>query len=249
MSQIREKFTRENVVEALKKVGLLRVPITHSSLLELSLLVLILTLAFTVRLLPMRWGYYLSEFDPYFQFRITDHFVNYGVVSYSTWTNDPMSWFPWGRDVPHTSFPALGLTAAAFYTILNALGVPMTPMSATDQLSANPVYNFVIIFPALMAVFTCIVIYLFGKDIGGKETGLFAAFFLAINASYIGRTTLGFFDDETIGVFGILLIGFFFLRSLDSERSLKQSFFYAIAAGLSMGYLFAGWAPPDTPRG
>jgi dolichyl-diphosphooligosaccharide--protein glycosyltransferase len=241
MSKIREKLTRENVVEAFKKVGLLRVPITHSALLELSILVLILTLAFTVRLLPMRWGYYLSEFDPYFQFRITDHFVNYGVVSYSTWTHDTLSWWPWGRDVPHTSFPALGLTAASFYTILNALGVPMTPMSATDQLSANPVYNFVIIFPAIMAAITCVVIYFFGKDIGGKETGLFAAFFLAINASYISRTALGFFDDETVGIFGILLIGFFFLRSLDSERSLRQSFFYAIAAGLSMGYLFAGW--------
>jgi dolichyl-diphosphooligosaccharide--protein glycosyltransferase len=152
-----------------------------------------------------------------------------------------MSWWPWGRDVPHTSFPALGLTAACFYSILNALGVPMTPASPINPLSANPVYNFVIIFPAIMATFACVVIYFFGKDIGGKETGLFAALFLAINASYIGRTALGFFDDETIGILGILLIGFFFLRSLDSERSLRQSFLYAIAAGLSLGYLFAGW--------
>jgi len=241
MSKIRELLSRENIVSALGKLGSLRVKISHASLLELSILVLILTLAFTIRLLPLRWGYYLSEFDPYFQFRITDHFVKNGVLSYATWTNDPMSWWPWGRDVPHTSFPALGLTAAFFYSILNALGVPMTPMFATDPLSANPVYNFVIIFPALMAVLTCIVIYFFGKDIGGKETGLFAAFFLAINASYIGRTTLGFFDDETTGIFGILLVGFFFLRSLDVERPLKQGFIYAVAAGLSLGYLFAGW--------
>jgi dolichyl-diphosphooligosaccharide--protein glycosyltransferase len=117
----------------------------------------------------------------------------------------------------------------------------MMPASPINPLSANPVYNFVIIFPAIMATFACVVIYFFGKDIGGKETGLFAALFLAINASYIGRTTLGFFDDETIGILGILLIGFFFLRSLDSERSLRQSFFYAVAAGLSLGYLFAGW--------
>jgi len=241
MSKIRESFSRENIAAALGKLGSLRVKISHALLLELSILILILTLAFTIRLLPLRWGYYLSEFDPYFQFRITDHMVQNGVLSYTTWTNDPMSWWPWGRDVPHTSFPALALTAAFFYSILNALGVSMAPMFATDPLSANFVYNFVIIFPAIMAVLTCIVIYFFGKDIGGKETGLFAAFFLAINASYIGRTSLGFFDDETIGIFGILLVGFFFLRSLDAERPLKQSFLYAIAAGLSLGYLFGGW--------
>jgi len=241
MSKIRELLSRENLVAALRKLGSLRIKITHASLLELSMLILILTLAFTIRLLPLRWGYYLSEFDPYFQFRITDHIVKNGVLSYTTWTNDPMSWWPWGRDVPHTSFPALGLTAAFFYSVINALGVPMAPMFATDSLTANPVYNFVIIFPAIMAVLTCIAIYFFGKDIGGKATGLFAAFFLAINASYIGRTSLGFFDDETIGILGILLVGFFFLRSLDSERPLKQSFFYAIAAGLSLGYLFGGW--------
>jgi len=241
MSKIRELFSRENLVAAFRKLGSLRIKISHASLLELSILILILALAFTIRLLPLRWGYYLSEFDPYFQFRITDHIVQNGVLSYATWTNDPMSWWPWGRDVPHTSFPTLGLTAAFFYSILNALGVPMAPTFATDPLSANPVYNFVIIFPAIMAALTCIVIYFFGKDIGGKETGLFAAFFLAINAAYIGRTSLGFFDDETIGIFGILLVGFFFLRSLDAERPLKQSFIYAIAAGLSLGYLFGGW--------
>jgi len=241
MSKIRELLSRENLVEVLRKIGSLRIKVSHASLLELSILILILTVAFTIRLLPLRWGYYLSEFDPYFQFRITDHFVQNGVFSYAAWTNDPMSWWPWGRDVPHTSFPALGLTAATFYTILNALGVPMTPTVATDPLSANPVYNFVIIFPAIMAVLTCIVIYFFGKDIGGKATGLFAAFFLAINESYIGRTMLGFFDDETIGIFGILLVSLFFLRSLDKERSVKQSFIYAVAAGLSLGYLFAGW--------
>jgi len=241
MSKIRELFSRENMVAALRELGSLRIKISHALLLELSILVLILTVAFTIRLLPLRWGYYLSEFDPYFQFRIADHIVKNGVLSYAAWTNDPMSWWPWGRDIPHTSFPSLGLTAAFFYSIFNALGVPMASAFATDPLSANPVYNFVIIFPAIMAVLTCIVIYFFGKDIGGKETGLFAAFFLAINVSYITRTTLGFFDDETIGIFGILLVGFFFLRSLDAERPLKQSFIYALAAGLSLGYLFGGW--------
>jgi len=241
MTKIRESFSRENLIAALRKLGSLRIKISHASLLELSILVLILVLSFALRLLPLRWGYYLSEFDPYFQFRVADHIVNNGFLSYGSWIHDTMSWWPWGRSVPHTSFPALGYTAATFYIILSALGVPMTSTFPTTPLSANPVYNFVIIFPAIMAVLTCIVIYFFGKDIGGKATGLFAALFLAVNASYIGRTSLGFFDDETIGIFGILLVGIFFLRSLDAERPLKQSFIYAIAAGLSLGYLFAGW--------
>jgi dolichyl-diphosphooligosaccharide--protein glycosyltransferase len=100
-----------------------------------------------------------------------------------------------------------------------------------------------------MAKATVLVIYFLGRDIGGKEVGLFSAFFLAISSSYISRTSLGFFDDETVGIFGILLFIFFFLRSIDSERSLKNSVAYSVAGGLSLGYLFSSWGAARYPLG
>jgi dolichyl-diphosphooligosaccharide--protein glycosyltransferase len=100
-----------------------------------------------------------------------------------------------------------------------------------------------------MAVITCIAIYFFGKDIGGKEVGLFSAFFLALNASYIGRTSLGFFDDETIGVFGIIIFSLFFLRAIEQEKPMRNSVLYALAAGLSLGYVYASWGASRYPAG
>jgi len=248
MSKIRELLSREKFVNNLKRLGELRIKMTHAALLQFSILFLILILAFTVRLLPLRWGYYLSEFDPYWQYRLTKDMVENGYLHWTTW-HDTMSWWPWGKNVAGACFPGLPLTAATFYNILNALGVPMVPSFSIDPLASDPVYNFVVIFPVIMGTLTCLAIYFLGKDIGGKEVGLFAAFFLALNASYIGRTSLGFFDDETVGIFGIVLFSLFFLRSIEKEISLRANVLYAIAAGLSLGYLFTSWGAARFPVG
>ncbi len=248
MSRILENFTRKNVTDALRRLGSLRVKLTHAALLELSLLVLILMLAFTIRLLPMRWGYYLSEFDPYYQYRLTSDIVHNGYTHWLTW-QDTMSWWPWGRDVAPTSFPGLALVAATLYNILNALGVPMVPAYAAGPLASDGLYNFVIMFPVIMATITCLAIYFWGKDIGGKEVGLFTAFFLALNGSYIGRTSLGFFDDETVGVLSIILYSIFFLRAIEKEKPMKSCLIYSIASGLSLGFLFTAWGASRYPVG
>jgi len=201
-----------------------------------------------VRLLPLRWGFYLSEFDPYYQYRLAKHMVENGFFAWTSW-HDTMSWYPYGRDVARTSFPGLALTAAFFYLVLRALGLPLAPAFAFDPFSSDPLFNFCVIFPVIMGTVTCLVIYFVGKDIGGEEAGLFSAFFLALNTSYISRTSLGFFDDETVGIFGILLFIFFFLRSIETERRLKTSLIYGFAAGLSLGYLFSSWGASRYPVG
>ncbi len=248
MSRIREIFTREHVTDAFRRLGSLRVKLTHAALLELSLLVLILMLAFTVRLLPMRWGYYLSEFDPYYQYRLTGDIVQNGYTHWLTW-QDTMSWWPWGREVAPTSFPGLALAAATLYNIFNALGVPMVPSYAAGPLASDPVYNFTIMFPVIMGTVTCLAIYFWAKDTAGKEVGLFAAFFLALNGSYIGRTSLGFFDDETVGVLSIILYSMFFLRAIEKERPIENCLIYSIASGLSLGFLFTAWGASRYPVG
>ncbi|MFQ6095983.1 MAG: STT3 domain-containing protein, partial [Candidatus Bathyarchaeia archaeon] len=195
---------------------------------------LIVLIAFMVRMLPIRWiptpwypdHFYLSAFDPYFQYRVTEHIVENGFLSWG-WFDD-RSWYPWGRDVFRTAYPGLPMTTAFFYTILNALAVPID------------LVEFCLIFPAIMGAVTCLIIYFVGRDIGGELVGLFSAFFLALNSSHISRTSLGFYDDETVGIFGILLSTLFFLRSIE-ERPLKDRVIYAVAAGLSLGYLCASW--------
>lgn len=202
---------------------------------------LILSIALAVRLLPLRWvptpwipdHFYLSEFDPYFQFRVTEHIVKNGFVSWAWY--DRMGWFPWGRNMATAAFPGLPMTAAFFYLILRALAVPVD------------LVQFALFFPAIMGAVTCLVIYFVGRDIGGEPVGLFSAFLLALNASYIGRTSLGFFDDETVGIFGILLFFLFFSRSIEVTRPWKHAIAYSVAAGLSLGYLYASWGAARYP--
>ena len=236
MERLRRVFQRERVLKALKELGNLRVRISHTDLITVSILSLTLAIAFLVRLLPLRWGCYLQEFDPWYQYRLTKRMVEKGLFSWIGW-HDTMSWYPQGRDIARSSFPGLALTAAVSYIILKALGLPMT------------LYQYCVIFPVIMGTLTCLVMYFLGKDIGGRGVGLISAFLLALNSSYIGRTSLGFFDDETVGIFGILLFFLFFMRSIEDERPIKSTLTYAVATGLSLGYLFASWGASRYPAG
>ena len=232
--KIRKLFSREKVFAGLKSITAVRFRISHSSLLQASLLLLVLFLAFTVRLLPIRWGLYLSEFDPYYQYRVTKHAVENGLVNWATgWSEidpsrDLMSWYPYGRKIS-TTYPGLPLTAASSYLVAHALGLPLN------------VLEFCVIFPAIMGTLTCLVIYFLGRDIGGKHVGILSALFLALSSAHISRTSLGFFDDETVGICGLLFFFFFFLRSIENKRPQKDSLVYAVAAGLSLGWIFASW--------
>ncbi|MEJ2241354.1 MAG: STT3 domain-containing protein [Candidatus Bathyarchaeota archaeon] len=242
---------KDKAVNTLTSLGGLRFRISHSSLIHISLLALILVIAATVRLLPLRWGFDLSEFDPHMHYRLTKYIVDNGFFAWRSWT-DTMSWYPYGLNVSSAILPGLATTAAVFYQIANALNLAPGPILSSEvynPLTADPVFNFVVIFPVIMATLTVLVAYFVGRDIGGKEVGLFSAFFLALSSPYISRTSLGFFDDETVGILGILLFMFFFLRSIDPEKSNRNSFIYSIAGGLSLGYLFSCWGAARYPLG
>jgi len=226
-------FSKKKFIDALKGLGILHFRISHSSLLTVSILSISLFLAFMVRLLPIRWGYYLSEFDPYFHYRSAEYLVEHGFAEWLSW-RDYMRWHPYGHQVVSGSFPGLPIATASLYVVLRALGLPITLL----QLH--------IIFPVIMGTLTCLVIYFLAKDIGGKEAGLFSALFLALNASYIGRTSLGFCDDEAVGIFSLLLFSFFFLRSIE-EGSLRRNLIYAVGAGLFLGYMCASWGASRYP--
>ena len=207
-----------------------RPKLTHESILRGSILFLILLLAFSVRLLPIRWGIFLSEFDPYFQYHVTRYMVNNGVIAWLNW-HDNMRWYPYGHDVAKHSYPGLPLTAFALYKVLQAtLGSYVIPL-----------YDFCVFFPVIFGTLACLALYFLGRDVGGEAVGLLAAFLLALSPPHILRTSLGFFDDETVGIFSILLFMWAFLRSLDGGRSQRAALGYSISSGLLLGYICASW--------
>jgi len=222
--------------EDLKLLKNLRFKMSHDLILQISILSIILLIAFAIRLLPMRWGFHLSEFDPYSHYRSAEHIVKNGFLSWFTW-RDPQRWYPFGVQVSKSYFPGVSFTAAFFYKILQMLALPIS------------LYEFAVIFPPIMAALTCLVMYFWGRDTRGKAVGLFSALFLALNGSYTGRTSLGWFDDEAVGIFAIVLFAFLFLRSLDEQRTWNSTVTYAVASGLSLGYIFASWGASYYPLG
>ena len=240
-----------SIPRLLKKIKIVRPEVSHSSLLRYTILAIIFILAFGVRILPIRWGYYLNEFDPYYHYRQTKYIVENGLVgegSWSTW-HDYLSWYPWGNEIYRRAYPGLPVLAATIYMILRALRISLIMVPTLDPLQSDPIYVFCVIFPVIMGAITCIAMYFLGRDLGGEAVGMLAALFLALDASYIGRTSLGFFDDESVGILSVLLFIFFFNRSIETDGasgSLKKEIFspktgWSIAAGLTLGYLCASW--------
>ena len=232
---IKEKLSKERLVNFFKGFGRLRLQISHASIISFTALILILLIAFAIRILPMRWEIptgtvRLNEFDPYYQFEITNHMVQYGLLSPywpTHWVN-PQQWYPQGMDLSG-SLPALPMTAAALYDIISFLGANVDLMT------------FCSILPAIIGTLCCLVIYFIGKDMGGKPTGLLAALFLASAPSFLQRTALGFFDTEVPGVIGLLLFILLFLRAIEETRPLSSSLKYSFGAALALAYFIAGW--------
>ena len=245
--KLKKIFTKQKLIDTLKKLkklSAIRFTTSYETALTGSIIILIFFIAFTVRMLPLKWeiqtgSLHLSEFDPYFQYRFTEYVVKHGYLSW-VWPEpwiDYQRWYPQGINIAKAGFPGLPFTAAFLYQIITFLGVPISLM------------DFCAIFPAVFGALACIAIFFLGKDMGGTPVGLFSALFLALSPSYITRTSLGFFDDETIGIFALIVFVFLFLRALDEERPFNSSIKYALAAGAFLGYFCAGWGASLYPIG
>ena len=202
--------------------------LTRTAAIEIAALVTILAVAIILRIMPLRWGEYFNEYDPFFWYRITEYIAQNGYASYFTW-HDTLSWYPQGRDIALSSYPGNPFSALFLYQLLNTIQIKVS------------VFSVAMYFPVFMAIIVCILSYFFGKDFGGRAVGIFTALFMAISPTYLSRTVAGFFDTENIGIFGIIATPFFFLRSIRKENSMLKSVVYALAGGLSMGYAFASW--------
>jgi dolichyl-diphosphooligosaccharide--protein glycosyltransferase len=233
--KLSDVMSRERIVNGVKSVGKLRVKLTHGSILTFSVLLLMLLVAFTIRVFPLRWeiqtgSLHLSEFDPYYQFSLTRYMVNHGIFSpyWPTQWVDHQRWYPDGINMG-SSLSSLPMTAAISYEIINALGVNIDLMS------------FCSLFPAIAGTLGVLFIYFLGKDIAGKEAGMLSALFLALSPAVIQRNSLGFFDTEVVGIISLILCSLMFLRAIEEERSIGSSVKYSIGAAAFLAYFIMGW--------
>ncbi|MFX1315637.1 MAG: STT3 domain-containing protein [Promethearchaeota archaeon] len=186
-------------------------------------LFLLFTLAIVVRLTPLLRGPLLIKaFDPWIQYYNAEYLSTHSVYEYFNW-HDFKSWYPEGF-FRGSLRPGLTFTVVVIHDILNFIGLPVS------------LYNVCYFFPAFMGGMSVLAMYYLGKEVHGRGTGLFAAFFLAFNVGFMQRTIAGFFDNETIGVFATLMCFLFFLKALRTGK-----FFHSVLGGLFLGYLSLSW--------
>lgn len=182
-----------------------------------------------IRLLRLKHGYFLlDEFDPYYQYWMTRFIVDRGWSGFAewfNWSNDPKFWYPYGRDVAHSSFPGLAFTAAFVHLFISSLGLNLDLMTTCAFL------------PVLLGSLTVVLLYCLGKEVDGRAAGLYATIFLAFNSAYLSRTLFGFFDDESLGILAFVCALIFYTRALKRDRA----FMDAALAGLFLGYLVSTW--------
>jgi len=203
--------------------------ISRGTVLEYVALGLIVIIALAVRLMPIRWGYYLNEFDPYLQWRMTQYTVDHGFLAWFQW-HDTMSWYPYGADMPTWNLYGEAFVVAAIVMLLRSMGIQVA------------VFDAAMFFPVVAGTITVLIAYFLGKDFWGKGAGMLTALFLALNPSSIGRTQLGFLRHEPLGILLMLLIFLFFRRSTVPNSSTRKTVVYSALAGLSLFYLAAEWA-------
>lgn len=193
-------------------------------LLLIGILCLAFTISFLIRAEPIKYGYQLNEFDPFFNFRATKFLLDNGLTAYQNW-NDELSWYPNGRDVSASSQVILHATTAGLYSVFGGGG---------------SLYEFTILFPIIIGSLTAIIVFALVRVLAGTSAGLFASLFFAIAPSIIVRGTAGWFKSEPLGLFYGLLGLFLFLNALHSKNS-KISVFKLIGGGILLAFGLASW--------
>jgi dolichyl-diphosphooligosaccharide--protein glycosyltransferase len=208
--------------------------VSRGTVIELFALGLIVAIALAVRIMPIRWGFFLNEFDPYLQWRMAQYVVDHGFLAWFQW-HDTMSWYPYGADMPTWNLYGEAFVVAAITIFLRAVGTGVTT------------FEVAVVFPVIAGTLTVLAAYYLGKDIWGKGVGMFTALFMALNASSIGRTQLGFLRHEPLGILLMILIFLFFRRAISEKATTRKTIMYATLAGVSLYYLAASWAAAYYP--
>ncbi|TXG61446.1 hypothetical protein EZV62_012809 [Acer yangbiense] len=194
------------------------------SVLSFFILLLIGVLAFSIRLFSViKYESVIHEFDPYFNYRVTQFLTKNGIYDFWNWFDD-RTWYPLGRVIGGTVYPGLTLTAGTLWRILNSLNIPLSVET-------------VCVFTApIFSAFASWATYLLTKEVKGAGAGLTAAVLLAMVPSYISRSVAGSYDNEAVAIFALIITFYLYIKTLNTG-----SLFYATLNAIAYFYMVCSW--------
>ncbi|XVF49126.1 hypothetical protein PTKIN_Ptkin03bG0243300 [Pterospermum kingtungense] len=188
------------------------------------ILLLIGVLAFSIRLFSViKYESVIHEFDPYFNYRVTQFLTKNGIYEFWNWFDD-RTWYPLGRVIGGTVYPGLTLTAGTIWWLLNSLNIPLSVET-------------VCVFTApIFSAFASWATYLLTKEVKGAGAGLTAAVLLAMVPSYISRSVAGSYDNEAVAIFALIFTFYLYIKTLNTG-----SLFYATLNSIAYFYMVCSW--------
>ncbi|MCS7094642.1 MAG: hypothetical protein NZ988_02370 [Thaumarchaeota archaeon] len=198
---------------------------------EAAVLLIAVSTAFMVRSLPAKWGPILSEFDPWWHYRVATMIIERGWSGFWEFREmvDTLSWYPTGLNVGSTFYPGVAFTMAFIYLALSSLGVSVEPVALAAAL------------PVFYGMVTIVIVYFFARYIVGRGAALASVLLLSVSAAHISRTHYGWFDDEALSIPLMHAAFLFYLVAINEKRSLKGSLLFGVISGLFVGYVTATW--------
>ncbi len=220
---------------------------------------IVFTLAVLIRAYAAKYGFYLNEFDPYYDYYAAQHIVNlaqqqglyaalfanpancgpavyaacHNMQGYFYW-HDIQTWFPAGRNVAATSQGGLQLAGALVYLLVhNLFGVQIS------------LYDLLVVLPVFLGAVTAVTFYFLVRKIAGDAAGLFAALVFAVSPPLIERGNLGWFKSEPLAILLFVAASYLMLTVFDKERQIRGRVIRALAGGVLIGYANTAWGGGD----
>jgi asparagine N-glycosylation enzyme membrane subunit Stt3 len=174
-------------------------------------------LGFWLRYLPEQGMQYFQALDPYFIYSMSQHLVFEGAIPVTDFTR----YFPYNTPSYTFQFGNIAIPA-----VLYLLG-PQLFM---------PFLEWAQMYPAVMAAFSILAMFLFGREMRDDLTGLASAFFVAVAAGTMQRTSAGFFEKEPTAIPFMIFSVFGFARAWRN-----RDWRFGVVSGLSLGVATASW--------
>jgi dolichyl-diphosphooligosaccharide--protein glycosyltransferase len=220
---------------------------------------IVFTIAVLIRAYAAKYGFYLNEFDPYYDYYAAQHIVNlaqsqglyaalfanppncgptvytacHNMQGYFFW-HDIQTWFPVGRNVAATSQGGLQLAGAmTFLLVHNVFGVQIT------------LYDWLVVLPVFLGALTAVVFFFLVRKIAGDAAGLFAALMFAVSPPLIERGNLGWFKSEPLAILLFVTASYLMLTVFDKDRQVRSRVLRGFLGGVLIGYANTAWGGGD----
>ena len=182
------------------------------------------------------YGSIIHEFDPWFNFRATEYLVTNGWRAFFHWF-DHAAWYPLGRPVATTIYPAMQVTSAAIFHALKWAGGP--PWTLEDVCCYVPVWGGV-----AATLFTALLAYECSGQNEAAAVG--AGFIMAIVPAHLQRSVGGGFDNESVAMPAMCATFAFWCRAMRRPASggdtiTASGLAATVAAAASYAYMAAAW--------